>query len=51
MFSSNNLISEKFFESNDKNLNKIIKKNIIDKKVDLNKSIKKLQNLKVLIIG
>ncbi len=51
MFSSNNLISEKFFESYDKNLNKIIKKNIIDKKVDLNKSIKKLQNLKVLIIG
>ena len=51
MFSSNKIISEKFFESYDKNLNKIIKKNIIDKKVDLDKSIRKLKNLKVLIIG
>lgn len=51
MFSSNNIISENFFNSYDKNLNKLIKKNVIDKKIDLEEIIRKLQNLKVLIIG
>ncbi len=50
-FSSNSIISEKFFSSYDKNLNKLVKKNIIDKKIDLNENFKKIKDLKILIIG
>ncbi len=50
-FSSNKIISEKFFNSHDKNLNKLLKKNIISKKIDLNIIFNYIKNLKILIIG
>lgn len=50
-FSSNEIISENFFKSSDLKLNKLIKKHIVDKNVNIYEHFKKIKNLKVLIIG